>query len=60
MVVALCVVGTLALLALVGVGYVLFFALPKIADGLKQTGTGLEELGIRFQNFANFMAQKLG
>jgi len=60
MVAALCIVGALALLALIGVGYVLFVAMSKMADGLKQTGNGLQELGIRFQNFANFMAQKLG
>lgn len=60
MVVALWIIGALAVLALTGVGYVLFFALPKIATGMKQTGDGLQDLGIRFQNFANFMAQKLG
>lgn len=60
MVAAMIVIGALALLALVGVGYVLFVALPKMAEGLKHAGTGLQELGIRFQNFANFMAQKLG
>jgi len=53
-------VGALALLALIGVGYVLFVAMSKMADGLKHAGNGLQELGIRFQNFANFMAQKLG
>lgn len=60
MVAALVVIGALALLALVGVGYVLFVALPKAGDGMTRLGNGLEELSIRFQNFANFMAQKLG
>ena len=48
------------MLALAGVVYMLFFALPKIATGMQQTGDGLQDLGTRFQNFANFMAQKLG
>ena len=60
MVVALWIIGALAVLALAGVVYMLFFALPKIATGMQQTGDGLQDLGTRFQNFANFMAQKLG
>lgn len=60
MVTALCIIGVLAVLALTGVAYMLFFALPKIATGMQQTGDGLQDLGTRFQDFANFMAQKLG
>ncbi|MGE0156692.1 MAG: hypothetical protein AB7T17_06655 [Geobacter sp.] len=60
MVAAICIVGALAVLALIGVGYVLFVALPKMADGMQQTGNGLQILGARFQDFANSMAQKLG
>lgn len=60
MVIAIWIIGALAVLALIGVGYLLLVALPKIAAGLQQTGNGLQDLGTRFQNFANFMAQKLG
>lgn len=60
MVAAMIVIGALALLALVGVGYVLLVALPKLGDGMTGLSNGLEELSARFQNFANFMAQKLG
>lgn len=60
MVTALCIIGVLAVLALAGVAYLLFFVLPKMAEGMQQTGDGLQDLGTRFQNFADFMAQKLG
>lgn len=60
MVAALFVIGGLAGLALSGVIYILFAALPKIGSGLKETGSGLQQLSERFQNFAEFMAQKLG
>ena len=54
------IVSFIAVLAFVGMVYVLFFALPKIGKGMQETGAGLQDLGQRFQDFANFMAQKLG
>lgn len=48
-----------SVVALAGVVYLLFFALPKVGDGMKQLGDGLQELGKRVQDFAAFMAGKL-
>jgi len=49
----------LAATALLGVGYIMFVALPKVGDGMEQLGEGLATIGKRVQDFATFMAGKL-
>ena len=48
-----------AVVALAGVAYVMFVALPKMGDGMEQLGIGLDALGQRVKDFAAFMAGKL-
>ena len=48
-----------SVVALAGVAYILFFALPKVGKGMEGLGAGLAEMGDRLRQFASFMASKL-
>ena len=45
----------IATVALVGVAYVLFVALPKIGGGMEKLGEGLTALSSEFKRFVNSM-----
>lgn len=49
-----------SIVALAGVAYIMFAALPKVGTGMQELGNGLASLGKRVEDFAGFVASKLG
>lgn len=47
-----------SVVALVGVAYILFFALPKVGKGMEDLGNGMKDMGLRLETFADFVASK--
>ena len=48
-----------SVVALAGVAYILFFALPKVGKGMEELGSGLTQVGNKFEAFNNFILSKL-
>ena len=48
----------IAIVALAGVAYILFFALPKVGKGMEDLGNGMKDMGLRLETFAAFFASK--
>lgn len=51
---ALCLLNTAAL------AYLFISVLPQVKEGMEELGKGLADLGKRVQDFAGFIASKLG